>query len=124
SGPPQEVLTADRLREVFGVDAELDRDRFGNLTLAYRGVGRPDRAEGEVERLPGEERRPHPRSAATVRDTFRADIGRGTSWERTSGRARLPSRRRHGTPSDRTARSMVVFTKRGAARIAEGGGTR
>ncbi|MEO3753302.1 ABC transporter ATP-binding protein [Streptomyces sp. B6B3] len=38
TGSPREVLTADRLREVFGIDAEVDRDALGNLTVAYRGA--------------------------------------------------------------------------------------
>ncbi|WBB62495.1 ABC transporter ATP-binding protein [Streptomyces sp. WMMC500] len=36
-GPPEAVLTPDRLREVFGVEAEIGRDSLGNLAVAYRG---------------------------------------------------------------------------------------
>lgn len=51
AGPPQEVLTGERLREVFGIEAELDRDRFGNVIVACRGAGRPRRPP--VESLHG-----------------------------------------------------------------------
>ncbi|WP_158895294.1 ABC transporter ATP-binding protein [Amycolatopsis anabasis] len=37
TGTPQEVLTPDRLREVFEIDAEISHDGLGNLTIAYRG---------------------------------------------------------------------------------------
>lgn len=36
SGPPQEVLTAARLRDVFEVDAQIGKDGMGNLAVAYR----------------------------------------------------------------------------------------
>ncbi|HEX2317315.1 MAG TPA: ABC transporter ATP-binding protein [Thermomonospora sp.] len=36
AGPPERVLTTDRLRDVFEVDAELGRDAAGDLTLTYR----------------------------------------------------------------------------------------
>jgi iron complex transport system ATP-binding protein len=36
SGPAADVLAPDRLREVFGIDAELGHDSLGNLTIAYR----------------------------------------------------------------------------------------
>ncbi|MFC4059006.1 ABC transporter ATP-binding protein [Planomonospora corallina] len=37
-GTPQEVLTTERLRDVFGVDAHLDHDALGNTSITYRGV--------------------------------------------------------------------------------------
>ncbi|WP_406402589.1 ABC transporter ATP-binding protein [Streptomyces sp. NBC_00879] len=37
SGAPDHVLTAERLAEVFEVDAELTTDALGNLAVAYRG---------------------------------------------------------------------------------------
>ncbi|MGW9435087.1 ABC transporter ATP-binding protein [Streptomyces sp. NPDC055607] len=37
SGTPAEVLTADRLAEVFEVDAALTTDALGHPTVAYRG---------------------------------------------------------------------------------------
>jgi iron complex transport system ATP-binding protein len=37
-GAPRDVLTPDRLRTVFGVDAEVGRDGLGNTTVACRGV--------------------------------------------------------------------------------------
>ncbi len=37
-GPPDEVLTGDRLREVYEVDAHIGRDDLGHLAIAYRGV--------------------------------------------------------------------------------------
>ncbi|GAA1533524.1 ABC transporter ATP-binding protein [Actinomadura kijaniata] len=36
AGPPEQVLTADRIRDVFEVDAELGRDSTGSLSLTYR----------------------------------------------------------------------------------------
>ncbi|WP_406860652.1 ABC transporter ATP-binding protein [Streptomyces sp. HUAS MG47] len=42
SGPPAAVLTAERLAQVFGVDAELTTDPLGHPTVAYRGpLGSP-----------------------------------------------------------------------------------
>ncbi len=38
AGPPREVLTAERLRDVFGIDAEVGPDALGNLSVAYRGA--------------------------------------------------------------------------------------
>jgi iron complex transport system ATP-binding protein len=38
AGTPAEVLTADRLREVFEIDAEVGVDGLGHLSVAYRGV--------------------------------------------------------------------------------------
>ncbi|MFD0266331.1 ABC transporter ATP-binding protein [Streptomyces sp. NPDC127106] len=40
SGPPAAVLTAERLAEVFEVDAELTTDALGQLQVAYRGPRR------------------------------------------------------------------------------------
>lgn len=37
-GDPADVLTPERLRAVFEVDAELDRDRFGNPMVCHRDV--------------------------------------------------------------------------------------
>ncbi|MGW3560938.1 hypothetical protein ACWDNT_26965, partial [Streptomyces sp. NPDC000963] len=37
SGTPAEVLTADRLAEVFEVDAALTTDALGHPAVAYRG---------------------------------------------------------------------------------------
>ncbi|MEU3430833.1 ABC transporter ATP-binding protein [Streptomyces gardneri] len=37
AGPPATVLTADRLAEVFEVDAELTADSLGNPQVTYRG---------------------------------------------------------------------------------------
>ncbi|MFJ6797116.1 ABC transporter ATP-binding protein [Streptomyces sp. NPDC091268] len=37
SGPPAAVLTAERLAEVFEVDAELTTDAFGHPVVTYRG---------------------------------------------------------------------------------------
>ncbi|MBM7785728.1 ABC transporter ATP-binding protein [Tenggerimyces flavus] len=36
SGTPEEVLTPGRLRDVFGIDAEVGTDSLGNLAIAYR----------------------------------------------------------------------------------------
>ncbi|GAA2106855.1 ABC transporter ATP-binding protein [Streptomyces synnematoformans] len=45
TGPPTDVLTPDRLADVFEVDAEISHDSLGNLTVAYRGPAPPaDRA--------------------------------------------------------------------------------
>ncbi|MFK0258777.1 ABC transporter ATP-binding protein [Streptomyces sp. NPDC090445] len=42
SGPPATVLTAERLAEVFEVDAELTTDTLGHPQVAYRGpLGTP-----------------------------------------------------------------------------------
>jgi iron complex transport system ATP-binding protein len=38
AGPPADVLTTDRLRAVFEIDAEIGRDALGNPAIAYRGV--------------------------------------------------------------------------------------
>jgi iron complex transport system ATP-binding protein len=38
SGPPQDVLTDDRLQEVFEVDAKIGHDSLGNLSVAYRST--------------------------------------------------------------------------------------
>ncbi|MGY5128299.1 ABC transporter ATP-binding protein [Streptomyces nigrescens] len=38
SGKPQEVLTPDRLKDVFEVDAEVGHDGLDNLAVSYRGV--------------------------------------------------------------------------------------
>jgi iron complex transport system ATP-binding protein len=38
AGPPAEVLTADRLREVYEVDAHIGRDDLDHLTITYRGT--------------------------------------------------------------------------------------
>ncbi|MCO1574246.1 ABC transporter ATP-binding protein [Crossiella sp. SN42] len=38
AGSPPEVLTAQRLAEVFEVDAEVGRDSAGNLAVVYRGT--------------------------------------------------------------------------------------
>jgi iron complex transport system ATP-binding protein len=38
SGAPGEVLTADRLRQVYEVEAEVGTDSLGHLSVAYRGV--------------------------------------------------------------------------------------
>ncbi|MQA09013.1 MAG: ATP-binding cassette domain-containing protein [Pseudonocardiaceae bacterium] len=38
TGPPEDVLTPDRLRDVFEVDAEIGQDSLGHLTVAYRGT--------------------------------------------------------------------------------------
>ena len=37
-GPPDEVLTTDRLREVYGVDAHIGRDALGHLAITYRNA--------------------------------------------------------------------------------------
>lgn len=37
SGPPSAVLTAERLAEVFEVDAELTTDALGHPAVTYRG---------------------------------------------------------------------------------------
>ncbi len=37
-GPPDEVLTTDRLREVYEVDAHISRDELGHLAITYRGT--------------------------------------------------------------------------------------
>ncbi|MGW0336999.1 ABC transporter ATP-binding protein [Streptomyces sp. NPDC003011] len=42
AGPPADVLTPERLADVFGVDAEVGPDRLGNLTVAYRGTAPQD----------------------------------------------------------------------------------
>jgi iron complex transport system ATP-binding protein len=36
TGPPQEVLTTARLRDVFEVDAQIGKDGMGSLAVAYR----------------------------------------------------------------------------------------
>ncbi len=41
-GAPRDVLTADRLRAVFEVDAEIGHDSLGNLAVLYRGVARAE----------------------------------------------------------------------------------
>ncbi|GAA2839698.1 ABC transporter ATP-binding protein [Nonomuraea rubra] len=38
-GPPDEVLTPERLRNVFGVEAHIATDPLGNLTVAYTRAG-------------------------------------------------------------------------------------
>lgn len=38
AGAPEEVLTTDRLREVYEVDAHLGRDDLGHLAITYRGT--------------------------------------------------------------------------------------
>ncbi|MEV6396988.1 ABC transporter ATP-binding protein [Streptomyces sp. NPDC051907] len=53
AGTPEDVLTPDRLAEVFEVDAEIGFDRLGNLAVAYRGVAR----------RPGDERKQDPKEA-------------------------------------------------------------
>ncbi|UCM91548.1 ABC transporter ATP-binding protein [Streptomyces marincola] len=42
-GTPREVLTPQRLRDVFGVAADIGHDSLGNPSVAYRGVSRPPR---------------------------------------------------------------------------------
>jgi iron complex transport system ATP-binding protein len=37
-GPPDEVLTADRLHEVYEVDAHISRDELGHLAITYLGT--------------------------------------------------------------------------------------
>ncbi|RSM86277.1 ABC transporter ATP-binding protein [Kibdelosporangium aridum] len=37
-GPPEEVLTRDRLREVYEMDAHIGRDDLGNLAITYHGT--------------------------------------------------------------------------------------
>jgi iron complex transport system ATP-binding protein len=37
-GPPEEVLTSDRIREVYEVDAHIGRDDLGHLAITYRGA--------------------------------------------------------------------------------------
>ncbi|GAB3447451.1 ABC transporter ATP-binding protein [Actinophytocola sediminis] len=37
-GPPAAVLTAERLAAVYQVDASVDRDRHGHLTISYHGA--------------------------------------------------------------------------------------
>ncbi|SMD25952.1 ABC transporter ATP-binding protein [Kibdelosporangium aridum] len=37
-GPPAEVLTRDRLREVYEIDATIGRDDLGNLAITYHGT--------------------------------------------------------------------------------------
>ncbi|MCP4007148.1 MAG: ABC transporter ATP-binding protein [bacterium] len=44
SGPAETVLTRQRIAEVYGVDARVDRDPEGNLRVTPLGT-RPDRAE-------------------------------------------------------------------------------
>ncbi|GAA1287390.1 ABC transporter ATP-binding protein [Saccharothrix xinjiangensis] len=44
-GPPGDVLTGDRLREVYEVDAHIGRDDLGHLAISYRGAPGP-RGEG------------------------------------------------------------------------------
>jgi len=38
AGTPPEVLTAERLRQVYEIDAEIGRDALGHPAVAYRGV--------------------------------------------------------------------------------------
>ncbi|MDT0345725.1 ABC transporter ATP-binding protein [Streptomyces litchfieldiae] len=45
AGTPEEVLTPDRLREVFRVAAEVGRDGLGNPAVAYRGVSSRDASD-------------------------------------------------------------------------------
>jgi iron complex transport system ATP-binding protein len=42
AGTPERVLTPDRLREAFGVVAEVGHDSLGNPAVAYRGVSSRD----------------------------------------------------------------------------------
>jgi iron complex transport system ATP-binding protein len=51
AGTPLDVLTADRLRDVFEIDAEIDRDGLGNLTLTYRGVTSSTHAAAESTQM-------------------------------------------------------------------------
>lgn len=39
-GTPQEVLSVERLRSVYEIDAEIGRDGLGQLVVTYHGVPR------------------------------------------------------------------------------------
>ncbi|MGP3937273.1 hypothetical protein [Nonomuraea sp. KM88] len=38
-GPPNEVITPERLRNVFGVEAHIATDALGSLTVAFARAG-------------------------------------------------------------------------------------